>query len=144
VSEYRPGTEVSLGVYRRSETQLDTLLLRTELAAAPMAASDADEFEFEPFEMTVRDLVFSDFLTYNIDQNSLEGVVVTELSQGGLANISGLRPGDVIQRVNDSAVGSVSEITFTLEEVEAAAPAEVVFFVWRFGQTMFVNVKTDW
>jgi serine protease Do len=144
VSALAPGTSVELGVYRPSPDGLDSLRLVAVLSAAPLAASDAEEFEFEPFEFTVRDLVFSDFLNYNIEQSSLEGVVVAELKPGGLAAIGGLRPGDVIQRVNDRDVSSVAEFELYFDELEAERPTEVILFLWRFGQTLFVNVKTDW
>ena len=144
ISALGPGTSVELGVYRPADEGLDSLKLTAVLAAAPLAASDADEYEFEPFEFTVRNLVFSDFLNYNIEQNSIQGVVVTELKPGGLAAIGGLRPGDVIQRVNDRDVAAVEDFGAYLEAVEKEKPSEVVLFVWRFGQTLFVNVKTDW
>jgi len=138
------GTSVELGVIRPVGDGLDTLNLLAVLTAAPLAASDAEDFEYEPFEFTVRDLVFSDFIGFNVEQNSLNGVVVAELKPGGLAAISGLYPGDVIQRINDRNVISVEEFTEKMATVEAQRPSEVVFFVWRFGQTMFVNLRTDW
>lgn len=144
VSSMGVGTTVELTVIRPNSEDLDTLVLSTLLKAAPMAASDADQFEYEAFEMTVRNLVFSDFLNYNVEQNSLEGVVVYELQSGGLANISGLRPGDVIQRINDQIVSSTEDFSTYLTEIESERSSEVVFFVWRFGQTLFINVRTDW
>jgi S1-C subfamily serine protease len=89
-------------------------------------------------------MVFSDFLNYNLEQNSIQGVVVSELNPGGLAAISGLHPTDVIQRINDQSVGSVDEFENYLASIEEERPPEIVFFVWRYGQTMFVNLKTDW
>ena len=144
VSSMGPGVSVELGLFRPGDHRLDTLRLLAVLQAAPLAASDAEDYESETLELTVRDLVFSDFLNFNVEQGSLSGVVVAELRPGGLANISGLRPGDVIQRVNDQAVDSVADFSLLLADIESERPSEVVFFVWRFGQTMFVNVRTDW
>jgi len=144
VSAMGIGTTAELTVIRPVGEQLDTLRLLTLLKAAPMAASDADRFEYEPFEMTARNLVFSDFLNYNVEQNSLEGVVVSELKPGGLANISGFRLGDVIQRINDQMVIGVDDFSSSLTAIESERPSEVVFFVWRFGKTLFINVRTDW
>ena len=145
VSTLGVGTTVSLGVLRpHDDGTLDTIETTALLTAAPLAASDAAESEYAPFEMTVRDLVFSDYIGFNIEQNSLAGVVVTEISPGGLANISGLYPGDVINRVNDQAVSSTEEFAAQMAALETERPAEVVFFVWRFGQTMFIHVRTDW
>ena len=135
---------VELTVIRSRGEDSDTLQLSAHLMAAPLAASDAERYEYEAFEMTVRDLVFSDFLSFNVEQNSLEGVVVSQLKPGGLANISGLRPVDIIQRVNDQVVTSADDFSRFLAEIEAERPSEVVFFVWRFGQTLFINLRTDW
>jgi len=144
VSSMGIGTTAGLTVIRPVGERLDTLQLSALLKAAPMSASDADQFEYEPFEMTARNLVFSDFLNYNVEQNSLEGVVVSELKPGGLANISGLRLGDVIQSINDQMVVGVDDFSSFLNAIESERSSEVVFFVWRFGKTLFVNVRTDW
>jgi S1-C subfamily serine protease len=145
VSALGVGTTVSLGVLRpRDDGAPDTVQMTALLTAAPLAASDAAEFEYSPFEMTVRDLVFSDYIGFNVEQNSLTGVVVTEITPGGLANISGLYPGDVITRVNDMAVSSTEEFSTQMAALEAERPAEIVFFVWRFGQTLFIHVRTEW
>ena len=137
------GSKTELKVLRPVADKFDTLTLQAVLAAAPLAASEAAEYEYKPFEMTVRNLVFSDYIGYNVEQNSLEGVVVTELQPGGMADISGLSPGDVVQRVNDQSVKSVDDFTKAMTGLEAAQPNEVIFLVWRFGETLFVNVKAE-
>ena len=137
------GSTVSLTVLRPAEPGLDTLHLQVTLAAAPLAASDAADFEYTPYELTVRNLVFSDYVGYNVEMNSLSGVVVTSMQPGGLADISGLAPGDVIQRVNDRAVASVEEFAQVMETVDSEQSTEVVLLIWRFGQTVFVNVRME-
>lgn len=144
ISTMGVGTTVELEVLRPTGDRLDSLRLPAVLKAAPLAASDAEEYEFEAFELTVRNMVFSDFLNYNVEQNTLEGVVVSGLKPGGLANVSGLRPADIVQRVNDQVISSVDDFSRYMTSLEETKPTEVIFFVWRFGQTMFVNVKTDW
>ena len=145
VSTLKVGSPVTLGVLRpRDDGSVDSVELTALLTAAPLAASEAAEFEYTPFEVTVRDLVFSDYIGFNVEQNSLTGVVVSEVRPGGLANISGLFPGDVISRVGDNSVSTVTEFEAEIVALESGRPAEVVFFVWRFGQTMFVHVRTEW
>jgi serine protease Do len=137
------GSTADLTVMRPLESGLDTLHLKVILAAAPLAASDAADFEYVPYELTVRNLVFSDYVGYNVEMNSLSGVVVTSMQPGGLADISGLAPGDVIQRVNDRPVASVEEFAQVMQTVDSEQPTEVVLLVWRFGQTVFVNVRME-
>ncbi|MEW5794730.1 MAG: PDZ domain-containing protein [Candidatus Zixiibacteriota bacterium] len=137
------GAPVELTVIRPDNDRLDTLTVLAVLAAAPLAAADAADFEYKPFELTVRDLVFSDYVGYNVEQQSLTGVVVTKLQLGGRADVSGLSPGDVIQRVNDQEVASVGDFAAAMTALEAGGPSEVVLLVWRFGQTLFVNVRAE-
>ena len=137
------GSKASLQILRPAGEALDTLRLEVTMAAAPMAASDAADYEYKPYELTVRNLVFSDFVDFNVEQNSLHGVVVTAMQPGGLADISGLAPGDVIQRVNDKTVGSVEEFTRVMAELDSGHRGEVILLVWRFGQTIFVNVRAE-
>ena len=70
--------------------------------------------------------------------------MVSELTQGGLADVEGLSIGDIIQRINNQPVSSIEEVQAIMEELEAQKPSEIIFFVWRDNKTMFVNVKTDW
>jgi len=138
------GATVEFSVYRPVDDRVDSLILLTELEAAPMAATAADSFESEDLEFTVRDLVFADFINYNIEQGAIQGVVVSELKQSGVSDIGGLRIGDVISRIGSADIENIADMEKVMEGVEMEKPSEIIFFVWRFGKTLFVNVKTDW
>lgn len=144
ISEMGPETPIEFMVARPNGEITDTVMINTTLGQAPIAATDAEEYENDALEMKVRDLVFSDYMLYNQDEDTFNGVVVSELEQGGLANIGGLRLGDVIQRIGSEPVTSVGDAQRVLEEIATNKPAEIIFFVWRDNKTMFVNVKTDW
>ena len=139
-----PGIQVELGIMRTNNNVQDTLTLLVTLQKAPMSSSDAPEFKDESLEMTVRDLVFADYMAYNLDSADFKGVVVSQLIPGGPASIGGLSLGDVIQRIGSAEIKTVAEAKLTLENVAANHPREVIFFIWRQNQTMFVNVKPNW
>ncbi len=139
-----PGIQIELGIMRTSNNVQDTVTLAVTLQKAPISPSDAPDFEDKSLEMTVRDLVFADYMANNLDSEDFKGVVVSELIPGGPASIGGLSLGDVIQRIGSSEVQSVGEAKTALEKVTAAHPREVIFFIWRQNQTMFVNVKPNW
>lgn len=144
ISELPPGTNVAFGAYRSGDDQLPRELKFTAtLDQAPMAASDAPEYENKRLEFKVRDMVLADFISNNITDSTLTGVVVSNLKSGGLAMVGGLRLGDIVQRVGSQSVSNVSDVKAAMEDIEKRKPAEVVFFVWRDGKTQFVNVKTD-
>ncbi len=144
IAEMGPGANVEFSVFRPTEQAMKTLSVVVTLKEAPLAAADAPEYESEALEFTVRDLVFGDYLFMNQDPEVFNGAVVSKLKQGGLASVGGLRFGDVIQRVGDITARSADELQAIMEQLEQDRPREVIFFIWRDNQTMFVNVKTDW
>ncbi|MCB2230822.1 PDZ domain-containing protein [bacterium] len=143
ISEMGPDTPVEFTVIRTGDDLVDTTNVTAILGKAPIAATDAEEYENDKLEIKVRDLVFTDYMLYNVEPEEFSGVVVSELEPGGLANIGGLRIGDVVQRIGASEVNSVDEAKVALEALLEKDPSEVVFFVWRNNKTMFVNVKTE-
>ncbi len=143
VSESKPGTTIRLGTLREKETGYLDTTLAVLLEKAPISARDAEEFKDERLEMTVRDLVFSDFVIRNLESGSVEGVVVSSLESGGLAVVGGLEMGDIIQRIGSSSVASVSAFQQVVTESLASGSKELIFFVWRDGRTQFVNVRLN-
>ncbi|MBU8934722.1 MAG: PDZ domain-containing protein [candidate division Zixibacteria bacterium] len=144
MSELGPGVAVEMTVIRRNETGADTLKLLVTLEAAPMVAADADEYECESLEFKVRSMVFADYMTNNLEVETFTGVVVSGLKRGGPANVGGLRIGDIIQRIGDTDIESIEDAEQVMTGVETEQPGEVIFFIWRQSQTLFVNVKTNW
>ncbi len=144
ISEMGPGAQVELGVIRRNDSAADTLNLLVTLGEAPIAASDAPEYENKALEFKVRDMVFADYMITNQDPEHFHGVVVSELKMGGLADVGGLQIGDIIQRIGSTDVASIDDVKTVMEQVDQTKPREVIFFVWRDNKTLFVNVKTDW
>lgn len=143
IADMGAGTSVEFSVLRPEENTLDTLKLLAVLEAAPLAASDAPEYEDKDLEFKARDLVFADYLRYNVEQGTLKGVAVSELQQGGLAYIGGLQLGDIIQRVDGSEILSVEDLEASMKALEEQKPDEIIFFIWRSNKTLFVNVKTN-
>ncbi len=144
VSELGPGAALELAVYRPGENSVDTVSLFITLDKAPIAAMDAPEYKNEILEFSVRSLVFSDYMLYNLDEDALKGARVSDLKQGGLANIGGLRIGDIIQRVDNEEVISIENVEEIMDKISLDKPREVIFFIWRNYKTLFVNIKTDW
>jgi len=122
----------------------DSVTLSVTLQKAPISPSDALDFEDKSLELTVRDLVFADYMVNNLDSQDFKGVVVSELTPGGPAAIAGLSLGDVIQRIGPTEIKAVADAETALNKVSADHPKEVIFFIWRQNQTMFVNVKPNW
>ncbi len=144
ISDLGPGASVELGVLRRSQTEADTLRMLVTLTETPIAAADAEELEVREFEFKVRNLVFADYMITNQDPDEFDGVVVADIEMGGVADISGLQIGDIIQRLGSTDIMSVEDLQTVMQSLKAERPREVILFVWRGGKTMFVNLKTNW
>lgn len=144
IAEFGPGSLVDFSIIRLADSGQDSLKLTAVLEAAPMAPSDAPEYENDALEFGVRNLVFADYMIYQLDAETFQGVVVSEIRQGGPANVGGLQLGDIIQRIGSDTIASVEDADSAMQQIEQAQPSEVIFFVWRNNKTMFVNVKTSW
>jgi serine protease Do len=144
ISEMSPGEAIELSVLRPKGDELETHKAVVTLIRAPLEATDSPEYESESLEFTVRDLVFDDFMFFQRDPDEFRGVFVSGMEQGGLANVGGLKYGDVIQRIGMDEIAAVTDVEAVIERLEQERPSEVIFFVWRSSRTMFVNVKTDW
>ncbi|MBI5266445.1 MAG: PDZ domain-containing protein, partial [candidate division Zixibacteria bacterium] len=134
VSEMPPGTTVQFSLYRQSVGSApQPLTVPITLERAPLAATDAPEYEDKTLEFSVRDMVLSDYIANNIVDTTLKGVVVSRMKSGGLAQVGGLRLGDIVQRIGATTVVSVDDARVAMDMVEKQKPSEVVFFVWRDG-----------
>ncbi|HSH00003.1 MAG TPA: PDZ domain-containing protein, partial [candidate division Zixibacteria bacterium] len=144
ISELGVGAMAELTVLRRSPVGFDTLDLIATLSQAPLTSTEAETYEDKHFEFKVRNLVFNDYLWYNLDQETFTGVWVSEVTPGGWAELGGLLPRDIVQLVNGEEVTNVEEMRQAMTAISAERLEEVVFFVWRDNKTLFVNIKPNW
>jgi membrane-associated protease RseP (regulator of RpoE activity) len=144
ISEMGPDATIEIVSLRPTENAIDTLKLLVVLGKAPISATEAPEHEDENLEFKVRNLVFADYMFYQLDPASFTGVVVSELKAGGLSDVGGLELGDIIQRIDDYQITSVEDAREALDQMAASKTSEIIFFVWRDSNTLFINVKTDW
>lgn len=142
ISEMEPESAVELAVLRPTSAGPKSLSMIANLEAAPKSASEALEYESERLDLTFRDLVFADYLYYNLDDETLFGVVVSKMEMGGAAMIGGLAIGDIVQQIDGQSVNSVEEVGLIIDQMEQDQPSEVIFFVFRDSKTLFVNLKT--
>ncbi len=70
-----------------------------------------------------------------------EGVVIADLEQDSVLVDQGVRPGDVIERVNDRKVGAPSDVAKALHEAQADKRTVAVMLIERDGNDRFVAVQ---
>ena len=139
VEEYGVDEEVTMEVVRAGEKKE----LPIKLQRTPAPASEAKKSRDEFLELGVREVMFSDRIQRDWE-NSVTGVIVTESTRGGWANIGGLRIGDLILRIGKHAVTDVDSFGEAMEALKKERPATALVFVRRGIRTAFVFLEPGW
>lgn len=117
--------------------------LEAELVPAPLSALEADRAESAAFGVAARDLVRSDRADQKLAPE-LEGAWITRVTRTGFCGLSGLEVHDIVLRVNDQPVADAAFLCARLEQAAADRETELVLFVIRGPDTLFVHVQPDW
>jgi serine protease Do len=118
----------------------ETLSFDLQLESSRMVPGDPEKAGDDFFELKVRAIVYSDRVDETWPQGA-EGAVVVDCTNGGWAAMSGLRTGDLIQRIDDTEVRGPADVTKALDAARATRRALVSIFVRRGTRTTFVFVE---
>jgi serine protease Do len=125
--------------------------ITVSLEEAPETAADADKAKDEVLEFQVRELTYMDYVEHTDkappakgEASQLEGLVVTDVSPGGWANVNGLRGGDVLVSYHDQPTTTIQQFKDAVKKTADARPKIVKLFVRRDRSTAFVFVQPDW
>jgi serine protease Do len=94
------------------------------------------------FEFTVREIVAAD----RMEDDQLpegQGVLVSEVTEGGLASLAGLELNDVVLAVNDQPVDRVAGFNAVMKRTLAGHPRFVKIFLRRGYRTHFVFIEPE-
>lgn len=100
----------------------ETTLEGIGLAVAPLTAELAEEYGLTADENTI---------------------VVVDVTEGSPAASKGLQPGDIIRRLNQSAISSVSQLVEGIAKAKESGRKGVLMLIESEGQTRFVQVSFD-
>jgi len=109
--------------------------VRTDLTLVPreeflMAEQEAEVKPLEDIGITVQNM--SAEMAEQLNYTGQDGVVVTDVTPGSVAQRAGLRRGTLIQEVNNEAVASVSEFEAAIAKADRGRP---VLLLIRFQDT---------
>jgi serine protease Do len=139
IEELTIGEKAEIGVLRSGKAEKLAVLLE-----APPAASDkAKRTAQKEFEFSARDVTPMDRMT-NSWPRTQQGLLVTDVTTGGWASMSGLRVDDLILSVNGLPVNNVSDFDRAMARVMKSHPKVVRVFVLRGAATHFVFIEPDW
>jgi serine protease Do len=133
------GTKLHLGLLRDGKP----LAVEVVLTAAPKSRLEAEEYRSPEFELTVRELVFSDYRELDLDPG-FKGVVVSKVEEGGWSGVGGLQAGDIIQKIDEHPITIPGDLKQVLQEAVRSEKRKLVFFVQRAGRTQFITVQPSW
>ena len=139
VGEIPINQQVVLEVFRNGE--------RKELKAVIEKAKDSDEKDKEAYTakalgMSVQDINKNNRQAFGIE-DSVSGIIVTEIERGSFAHLSGLKPGDIILSINTKPVAQVKEFENEMKAFKKKEKGGVIFLISRAGNTVFISVNIN-
>jgi serine protease Do len=140
IANTRPGSSVSIDVMRGGKTEsLSARLVERPGTERASASREESEAGTPSFGMSVRPLTPELAEELELPRGET-GLVVADVDPSGAAATSGVRPGDVIKRVNDREVTSVQSLRAA---VAAQADKPALMLVKRQGADLFVALRRE-
>ena len=136
---YNPGGKAVLAVLRDGKPMELTVTLRE----APRLENELRVYEDVALEFRARDISYLDRVKRRWPKETT-GALVSQVDAGGWASVGGLRSDDLVLAVDGKTVRDVKELEKELRPMKEKKPGEVVFFVRRGVQTVFVEVQPTW
>jgi S1-C subfamily serine protease len=113
------------------------------IEARPRSADEARSFRQRELEFGVRDVTFLDRIERHWTREQA-GVIVTDVTPGGWAQMGGLEPTDLLLTVAGREIVDVASFERAIADVLAERPAVVPIFVRRGWRTHFVFLEPEW
>ena len=136
---YKPGSKAVLAVLRDGKPMELTVTLKD----APRLENELRVYEDVALEFRARDISYLDRVKRRWPKETT-GALVSQVDAGGWASVGGLRTDDLVLAVDGKTVRDVKELEKELKPMKEKKPGEVVFFVRRGVQTVFVEVQPTW
>ncbi|MCK6459946.1 MAG: PDZ domain-containing protein [Planctomycetes bacterium] len=133
------GAEAAFKVVRGK----DELEIKVTLEETPETTADAKKSKDELQEYGVRELTYMDLVERDLPLD-WKGLVVSEVTSGGWADMAGLRAGDLLLSIQDTEIRSIKDFDDAIKRIADERPKRVRIFVKRDQSTAFVFVQPDW
>lgn len=137
-----PGETITLEIFRDGERRTLNVVLGemdSEEIAGSMSEDDLEELR-EALGFDVAELTDSIRRQLNLEA-SVEGVVVTSISQTSRSYRQGLRRGDVITQVSNQPVTTPDEFFGTIRGLKQDGTEAVLLRVTRQGRSVFIAIE---
>ena len=139
VSSASPGQKITLTISREGKVQ-DINVVLEERSGAEMVSSSSNDFD--EFGLSVLDLTDDLIDQYDIQRpmnSDIQGVVVVNIEEGGIAEQSGMLEGDLITRIGRQ---KISNLTMFKEEISKyEEDKKILFLVKRGNASRFLTLR---
>lgn len=117
--------------------------VKVNLERTKITQEEARRDRNRDFEITVREMTFFDRDENRWDE-TVKGVVIDRLEPAGWAQLGGLRPRDLIQRIDEFEIKNLKSYRKAMKTITERQPKRVVFVVLRGVRTHYQYVEPDW
>ncbi len=135
IAQYPPGTELPLKVLRND--QIYSFKVTTE----KLGALQGEDFEAKDWGFTIKAITGQMQIENNLEDTI--GVISAGVKPGGPADMAGLRPDDVIKKINQTNITSLPDFVVVYNELTAKEAEKIMLTVNRRGATRFVLIKIN-
>jgi len=139
VSSASPGQKITLTISREGKVQ-DINVVLEERSGAEMASSSSNDFD--KFGLSVLDLTDDLIDQYDIQRpmnSDIQGVVVVNIEEGGIAEQSGMLEGDLITRIGRQKISNLT--MFKKEISKYKEDKKILFLVKRGNASRFLTLR---
>jgi serine protease Do len=140
VANVNAGDSAKLTVWRNGSEHTISITIGTQVEDKKVADKDSGDNNATPVGMALEPLSQKARNALNLKDDA-KGVVVARVAPNSMAAESGIRPGDVIVRVADSAVTTPSEAASKIGEAQKAKKEAVPLLVMRDGTTYYLALQ---
>lgn len=117
--------------------------ITAQMEAAPASGELAKKAKQKELEFSVRDIMPMDRIEKRLSKDQ-KGVLITEATAGGWANVAGLLVDDILLSINGQIIEDVASFERVIKEIIKQKPKVVQMLVRRDGRTHFVFIEPDW
>jgi serine protease Do len=139
VSSASPGQKIMLTISREGKVQ-DIDVVLEERSGAEMVGSSSNDFD--EFGLSVLDLTDELIEQYDIQRpmnSDIQGVVVVNIEEGGIAEESGMLEGDLITRIGRQKISNLKMFKKEISEYEE--DKKILFLVKRGNASRFLTLR---
>jgi serine protease Do len=131
VSSASPGQKIMLTISREGKVQ-DIDVVLEERSGAEMVGSSSNDFD--EFGLSVLDLTDELIEQYDIQRpmnSDIQGVVVVNIEEGGIAEESGMLEGDLITRIGRQKISNLKMFKEEISEYEEDKKNSILSKTWQ-------------